>query len=139
LETIDVNALLQSLSHQLQQAYSGKVDFIAGPPLVVNTQIASTLAVIVNELMTNAMKHANCRVRLVCASSAGNLQVTVSDDGPGLPNDFSFKKTNRFGLNTNLLLAETIGGRLEALRNRPIGAAIRLTVPLARPKESSNH
>ncbi|KQT54956.1 histidine kinase [Aureimonas sp. Leaf454] len=60
-------------------------------PVEVAAPSASPLALLVNELLTNALKHAfpdgrcNGRIRVTMRSADGEATLTVEDDGVGLP------------------------------------------------------
>lgn len=65
--------------------------------------VATPLAVVVSELLQNAVAHAfnDCpagRVELRLAKSDDALSVVVADDGPGLPETFRIEATGRLGL-----------------------------------------
>lgn len=72
-----------------------------------------------NELLTNAYKHAfrgrrsgAIRVRLR-TSPGGRVQLTVSDDGNGLPAGVDWRQSNSLGLRLVQMLTRQIRGELE--------------------------
>lgn len=74
---------------------------------------------ILNELMTNAFKHAfpnqrqgTVKVRLV-RDPSGQVELSVSDDGVGLGLDFHEKRSTSLGVKLVLTLVEQLDGRLE--------------------------
>jgi two-component sensor histidine kinase len=92
----------------------------------VPTDMAIPLALIVNELVTNVVKHVGppCRIRL--RSQAGNtLKLTISDTGQGPPQERS-----RLGLGTRIVdaFATQLGAHVETKRV-PEGYSIELTMP----------
>jgi two-component sensor histidine kinase len=130
-DAMEITALLQSLCDHLRQASTKDIDFTRCPPVLIDTDVATTVAIIVNELLTNALKYACRRVQIDCAVHGQELEITVRDDGPGLPPGFDFKQTERFGLRTALLLAGQIKARLTALPAAAEGGAgFRLSIPL---------
>jgi two-component sensor histidine kinase len=73
--------------------------------------MAVPVGLIVNELLSNALKHAfvgrnegKIEVRLT-ASEEGRINLTVSDDGVGLPDGFDIDKTGtlRFSQKTSCM------------------------------------
>ncbi|MCB1323568.1 MAG: PAS domain S-box protein, partial [Leptospiraceae bacterium] len=78
------------------------------------------LGIIVNELLTNAMKHAfpdrdegRIHISLLIAPEKKDfLQLTVMDDGPGFPADFSSESGAGFGISLVKMLAESMGGSM---------------------------
>ena len=94
----------------------------------VPTDMAVPLALIVNELVTNVVKHVGppCGIRL--RSEVGNaLKLTISDTGQGPPKDHQ----QRLGLGTRIVNA--FSTQLDAnveTKQAPEGYRIELTVPL---------
>ncbi len=64
----------------------------------VSTGQGSSIALIVNELLTNAVKHANGKVRITLSAQEGNLSLEVYDDGPGFPEGFQANRSATAGL-----------------------------------------
>jgi hypothetical protein len=81
---------------------------------------ASSVAIIVNELVTNAMKHARKSVTVTCEQNRLDLLLTIRDDGTGLPPNFDIQSTGRFGLLTANRLCRSLGGSL-TWRSGPSG------------------
>lgn len=75
----------------------------SGPPLILPSKEATSLALVVNELIQNAIKHGQPRdgkgsislriIKLDCAVS-----VEIKDNGPGLPEGFDTSKHANLGL-----------------------------------------
>lgn len=67
---------------------------------------------IVNELISNAFKHAftegqKGRISIGLKSGDdGEIEITVADNGVGLPDGFDFRKSDTFGLQSVVALAE---------------------------------
>jgi two-component sensor histidine kinase len=100
----------------------------------VPTDMAIPLALIVNELVTNVVKHVGppCEIRLR-TDGGGTLKLTVSDKGSG-------PEQNRphTGLGTRIVEAFTtqLGARVETKQSRG-GYTIELTVPLPPIKQTN--
>jgi len=77
---------------------------------------------IVNELISNALKHAfpghrGGRILVSFAQEAGSQAVlTVEDNGVGLPEDFSFERSETLGVQLVSMLAGQLGGRVRVER-----------------------
>jgi len=75
------------------------------------------LGLLVNELATNAFKHAFKGARggtlgiVAMREAEGSLLVEVLDDGPGLP-EGAFNESSGFGLGLARMLAEQLRGEL---------------------------
>lgn len=84
----------------------------------VGIETAVPLGLIVNELVTNAYKHAfpGGRRGSIClclqALDDGQLELSVTDDGIGVPGDFDLALANSLGLRLVRSLAEQLGSRL---------------------------
>lgn len=89
--------------------------------ITISLDRAVPLGLILNELLTNAYKHAfgNCRKGLLEVSvketGSGGAVLTIQDDGPGLPGDFSINNCGTLGMQLITSLAAQIGGRVEAM------------------------
>jgi two-component sensor histidine kinase len=75
----------------------------------------ASFGIIVNELLTNAMKYAftgrkQGSIRVAVKRLAEQIILTVSDDGQGLPAGFDLKKSVGFGLSLVSLVSEQLGG-----------------------------
>jgi len=100
-------------------------------PLGIDRAIPCGL--VVNELISNALKHGfkdlrrGCvRVELVAVED-GKLRLTVQDDGVGLPEGFDIHKVESMGLQLVCTLAEQLDADLVVRSDR--GAAFQLTFP----------
>jgi|GEM_PF-5335009 len=77
---------------------------IEGRGILMPARQATALALVMNELVNNALKHAfvgQVEGKLwvtVAAEPNGVVQVSVEDDGAGLPPDFDLRKDSRLGL-----------------------------------------
>jgi two-component sensor histidine kinase len=129
LAQVDMEPYLHHLTVNVLQAFGGNRDVdlsveAAGVSLDVET--AMPCGLIVNELLTNALKHAfppefagpgHVQVRLQAEGEACTLQ--VSDDGVGLPPGLDWHQTESLGLKlVNLWATHQLGGRLE-VETRP--------------------
>ena len=102
--------------------------------------LATPLAVVLNELMQNAVDHAfpvdagrtTGTITVQLARSDGQLEVDVVDDGVGLPPGFTVEQSGGLGLSiVQALVTSELGGTIE-LRSAA-GTRVHLTVPLHRP------
>ncbi len=78
---------------------------------------------ILTELVTNALKHAfnnkneNGFLEISCIKSeTGNFNITVKDNGPGLPDDIDIQNPDSSGLQLVNILTSQIGGHLSLKR-----------------------
>ncbi|MGN6550563.1 MAG: sensor histidine kinase [Pararhizobium sp.] len=91
---IDLKDHLEQLIGMLSDAFAKEniVIRVEVDPVVVDSNHALELGLIVNELITNAAKHATppsgeaCTIVVATAVAGDHLRLTVSDNGPGLQN-----------------------------------------------------
>ena len=98
-------------------------------PTPVDNRTAADLAIVINELMMNAAKHAydgrDGAVEITCAPNDGGIRLVVRDFGPGLP--ARTDKPHSLGMMLVRSIVKKRGGRLE-VENRG-GACFVLTLP----------
>jgi two-component sensor histidine kinase len=98
----------------------------------VPTDMAIPLALIVNELLTNALKYGSPPYRVVLKTQEGQLGLAISDAGPGPATG-----EKRTGLGSRLV--EALANQLAATREttrRPEGYRVELTMPLQVPADT---
>lgn len=89
---------------------------------------ATILALLINECVTNAIEHglqgrSTGSVVIRAIELAGEVQLTIDDDGSGLPDGFRVEDSSRLGLRiARTLAASDLGGSFE-LRARDGGGA----------------
>jgi two-component sensor histidine kinase len=88
---------------------------------------------LVNELITNAIKHAYpeapCRVWVALSRKAEDgILVSVRDEGVGLPADFDVKSGRRLGMRLVKAFTEQLRGELQIVRKEP-GTELAVTIP----------
>jgi two-component sensor histidine kinase len=112
---------------------------IVGTPIqVIADDIAIPLAslqpigLIVNELVTNAAKHGKGTITVTYIERNGEIELAVSDEGSGPPNDFDLSKSQGLGMKVVRSLATQLQGRFEVQPRSPDKAA-RLIVSFSTP------
>jgi two-component sensor histidine kinase len=98
------------------------------------TDMAIPLALVVNELLTNAVKYGRSPYRVTLSAHDGRLVLTVSDGGPG-----PVTNESPTGLGSHIVrtAARQLGATLETMR-RPGGYSVELNVPVhPAPKHES--
>ena len=129
LSRIDMKGFLDKLLTQLLQSYpvhDKKITWIVSAvdyPFPVST--ATSVGLIVNELLSNILKHAfnerkQGKVEIVFNESEnGKINMTISDDGIGLPSRFDINTTGTFGLHLVKILVENqLEGKLEIIKEQ---------------------
>jgi len=135
IQNVDFGAYLEELRDGLLESWGagwrGQIK-VHAPPVLVPTNQAVILALVITELLTNAVKYAYegqpGPIELkVNAKGRSSLQVSVTDQGVGMGD-----RQPKNGLGSRLVhsLVSQIGGEIDVTAAAP-GTAIVLTVPLA--------
>ncbi|MBV9933616.1 MAG: sensor histidine kinase [Actinobacteria bacterium] len=112
---------------------------VEGDPGELRPEVATSLALVLNELLQNAAEHAfpeeaegDGLVVLAMHNDGSRLSVRVVDNGVGLPDDFSIDRTNSLGLSIVREMVQTqLSGSIEMLANEAGGTLVELDIPLA--------
>lgn len=93
--------------------------------LFLDIDTAIPLGLIINELVTNALKHAFKQIKegevkvSLHTFDKEKIKLIVRDNGAGFPEDFDFNKKKSFGLDIVRILAEQqLGGSITIKRSR---------------------
>jgi two-component sensor histidine kinase len=101
--------------------------------------LATPLAVVLNELMQNAVDHGfpsdgsprRGRVSIHLARRDGGLVVDVDDDGVGIPAGFSIEQSNGLGLSiVQALVTTELDGTIVLTRGAHGGTHVHLQIPV---------
>ena len=109
---------------------------------IVSGQVATSLAMVLTELLQNATEHgfagADGHLDIVVdrtvtgEDGSGTLRVVVCDDGQGLPPDFDPARSQSLGLSIVRTLVESeLGGVLRLGRRTGGGTEVEVVVPLS--------
>ena len=141
--SVDLDIFLETLCRDLErtvaEADAITVDVTAEPVTVANDR-AVPAALILNELLTNAIKYAypdrqgTVSVTLRNAGE-GRVRMTVADDGIGLPDGFSERRHASLGYRIIEGLVRQIDGELE-IADRERGTAIAVSFNVASSGDS---
>lgn len=103
----------------------------------LSSEVATPLALILNELCQNAVDHAfpdatSGTVDVRLERHGVRLKLTVADNGGGLPENFSLERTANLGLQIVRTLVESeLGGTIQIVSDA--GARVTVDIPLAQP------
>lgn len=121
---VDFYEYLQRLASNLYSsinAYKNQIELrLDIHPILLNIDIAISLGLIINELLTNSFKHAfpNLKEGLIevtfqRSSVDQKLHLIIQDDGIGIPNDIDFHSTNSLGLRLVRILTQQLRASLQ--------------------------
>jgi len=118
---IGVRDYLVNLIHEIFSTFPDRkninIEYVVDD-FILDSKVLFPLGIIINELLTNSMKHAfpGGREGKICVSvnidGNGFIEASVSDDGAGIPESVDLSRTQSFGLNLIDLLVNQIRGSI---------------------------
>ena len=138
-ETIDLDAFLHELCEGVQRTVPHhRIQFGGNGPVMVPIDRAVTISLLVNELVTNAVKYAYPEEEggLIAVSlrrqGGETLRLEVADNGVGLPSDIAEGGVKEGSFGTRLLRTFTrqLGAEME-IDARAGGTRVALTMPIS--------
>jgi two-component sensor histidine kinase len=131
IDSVSLDQYLQDLCRKLERSLAGDGVSIhlEADRLDVSIEQAVELGVIVNELLTNAIKYAYPRgakgeIKVTSHAGEGRLELAVRDSGPGIPANSS----GGLGMKLVRSIVRQNGGEV-SIRSRD-GAEVRIRIPL---------
>ncbi len=137
--SINFSEYISTLSSNILQSYaasSQKVKLeLDIQKIILNLDTSIPAGLIINELVTNSIKHAftesNEGIILINLHTKDNvLFLEVSDNGKGFPKEVDFKNTNSLGLQLVNTLVEQLNGKLELSVNKNGGTSFYINFPM---------
>ncbi|MCX5812982.1 MAG: FIST C-terminal domain-containing protein [Proteobacteria bacterium] len=116
---VDLRKLMDNVSRlSLAGQFEPKMAVdISGPSMMIPSKEATSLALILNELIQNAARHAykgqsEGKLSIILEEAANNVSVTIKDEGSGLPEGFNPDKDGNLGLTiVRTLVKDDLRGR----------------------------
>ncbi|MEN6553138.1 MAG: histidine kinase dimerization/phosphoacceptor domain -containing protein [Methanobacterium sp.] len=127
LKWINFANYIKKLSMELFETYSGqsnniKINFDLEDH-ELDTETSIPLGLIVNELISNSLKHAfpdgrNGIIKIKFYKDGGKYVLIISDNGIGFPEDLDYKKSDSLGLRIVNSLVDQIHGEIDMDRTQ---------------------
>mgnify|MGYP003599337552 FL=1 len=136
-EIIDVaevaRNILETVSQNMLEPEFDLNTELDGNTVILPSEQASSLALVINELIQNSLEHAfvgrkKGTIGIIISSTEDMYEVVIYDDGVGLPETFAIQDLQSLGLQISRTLVESdLGGRfsLEGCQ----GTRARITIP----------
>ncbi|WP_210521658.1 sensor histidine kinase [Hymenobacter terricola] len=108
---------------------------LAVAPIELDAALATPIGLIINEALTNAFKYAFPRQRggtvavALAAMGGQRYQLTIADDGVGLPPNFNVEDNHTMGLTIMHGLSHQIDGRLRITQAAGVQVRLEFEVP----------
>lgn len=141
--SLELGPYLKRLVGSLRDAHGPlmvRIQLLVDAPdsgLHIELSQAVPVALVVNELLTNALKHAfaphrSGTVKVKAARVGDEISVTVSDDGKGLPMDSRLAEGSSLGFSLVTLLTQQLGASMVWPEPGVAGATFVLCLPTSR-------
>ncbi len=137
-EGVSAKSALEQLLPMLRETSGAKRITYKSEDVRLPVKQGMVLAVILNELVTNAVKHGSRNVDISLAVVSDQVAMEVADDGPGFPPAFDPVKSARTGLSLVEVMSHSdLRGKTSYRNRRSGGARVRITFPAASPALSA--
>jgi PAS domain S-box-containing protein len=127
LARIDLQTYIESLTAHIRAQFGAERDIrfsVHASGVDVSLDFAVPCGLILNELITNAYKHAfpgdkpcvgadRCRIAVAVRHEGGVLTLTVADNGVGLPAGLDWEQSQTLGLKLIKMLSQQLNGSIE--------------------------
>jgi two-component sensor histidine kinase len=136
--TIAVDAYLREIAKTMSASLLGNTSDIEievkAQPLDIDPDRAVPFGLLVNELATNAIKHAfpngKGRVVLSVEKIGDQIELTVADDGVGMKDKDTAKISEKRGSDYVAIFVRQLGGTIVPPSAEGIGTTVRIRLPL---------
>ena len=131
LDTLGLAGSLDTLVRDWQQRHPApRLSLRHDLPADLGASVTLAAYRVVQEGLVNALRHANAQHVMIDVSCAAHrMIVSVTDDGVGLPGQWS--RPGHFGLRGLAERVEHLGGTLQVRNNEPHGVRLTAEIPLA--------
>ncbi|MCC8408547.1 sensor histidine kinase [Mucilaginibacter sp. UR6-1] len=134
--SIYINELIDSLNSSLNRATNKILIDCDIDDISLDVSQAIPVGIILNETVTNALKYAfpNNRtgnIKIIIKQKDQYIEMQISDDGIGLPNDFDLTRTNTLGLTLLKGLTAQLKGTFTIKNNNGLAITLKFPVEVA--------
>jgi PAS domain S-box-containing protein len=136
--TVAVDAYLREIAKAMSASLLGnmsgiKID-VKGEPLEIDPDRAVPFGLLVNELTTNAIKHAfphgSGHIMLRVEQIGDQIELVVADDGVGMKNVDLVKSPEKRGSDYVAIFVRQLGGTIVLSKAQETGTTVRVRLPL---------
>ena len=137
-QTVAVDAYLREIANNMSVSLLGNMSGIEievkAEPLEIDPNRAVPFGLLVNELTTNAIKHAfphgSGHISLCVEQVGDQIELVVSDDGVGIKNKDLVKSPEKRGSDYVAIFVRQLGGAIVPSKQEPTGTTVRIRLPL---------
>lgn len=137
--SINFSDYISTLTNNILQSYAASIQKVKLElniqKIILNLDTSIPAGLIINELVTNSIKHAftesNEGIIYINLHTKDNvLFLEVSDNGKGFPKEIDFRNTNSLGLQLVNTLVEQLSGKLELKERKGGGTSFFINFPM---------
>ncbi|MBK7668113.1 MAG: PAS domain S-box protein [Sphingobacteriaceae bacterium] len=137
--SINFSEYISTLTNNILQSYAASIQKVKLEldiqKIILNLDTSIPAGLIINELVTNSIKHAftesNEGIIYINLHTKDNvLFLEVSDNGKGFPKEIDFRNTNSLGLQLVNTLVEQLNGKLELKEHKGGGTSFLINFPM---------
>ena len=136
--TVAVDAYLREIAKTMSASLLGNMSGITieveGEPVEIDPDRAVPFGLLVNELTTNAIKHAfphgRGQIKLCVERIGDQIELVVSDDGIGMKDKDLVKSAEKRGSNYVAIFVRQLGGTIVPSKQEATGTTVRIRLPL---------
>jgi two-component sensor histidine kinase len=121
-------AYIKRLCADLADLLGAQVD-VSGVEVHLETKAIQSIGLLLNELITNSAKHGTGLISVALSTTKSNCELSVCDQGKGLPVDFDFGAQKGLGMKIIDVLAKQLGGGISVAPPAHGGACLVVTFP----------
>src|SRR5476649_1201125 len=137
-QTVAVDAYLREIARTMTASLLGNMSGIKieieGETVEIDPDRAVPFGILVNELTTNAIKHAfpggRGTIKLYVERVGDQIELVVSDDGVGIKEKDLVKSAEKRGTNYVAIFVRQLGSAIVPSKQEPTGTTIRIRLPL---------
>ncbi len=137
-QTVAVDAYLREIAKTMSASLLGNVSGIQiaveAAPVEIDPNRAVPFGLLVNELTTNAIKHAfphgNGNIRLCVEQVGDQIELVVSDDGVGMKSKDLVKSPEKRGSDYVAIFVRQLGGSIVPSIQEATGTTVRVRLPM---------
>lgn len=118
--TLDVKQYIEKLAHNVAQSFSQQnisVTQNISDSFTIKADKSFPIGLIVNEFLTNSYKYAfnndQGAITISIQDTGATYELSLSDNGKGLLNDFDIETTSSFGMRIMKLLSQELNGTFQ--------------------------
>jgi PAS domain S-box-containing protein len=137
-QTVAVDAYLREIARTMSASLLGNMSGIKieveGEKLEIDPDRAVPFGLLVNELATNAIKHAfpggRGTIKLCVERVGDQIELVVSDDGVGIKEKDLVKSAEKRGTDYVAIFVRQLGGTIVSPKSQAVGTTVRIRLPL---------